>query len=173
MLPVPGQHMVTNALLACAVGRVHGLSLQECAEGLATAQLTKGRLELKTVAGLQILDDSYNANPDSMIAALKTLASIPTKGRRIAVLGRMGELGEFSEAGHRQVGDAAAARTNRSFDHGRRGGGVDRGERASQAAAQRDDRRRRRSRPLSISDEIAHRDDLILVKGSRSARWKM
>lgn len=107
-LPVPGTHMVRNALLAVAAGRVFGLSLEQCAEGLRKLQLTRGRLEQKVIHGVQILDDTYNANPDSVGAALSTLASMPTAGRRIAVLGRMGELGTESERGHRMVGEAAA-----------------------------------------------------------------
>ena len=106
-LLVPGLHMVRNAVLAISVGTIFGLSLEECAAGLAEARLTKGRLELKNVRGIRVIDDSYNANPDSMAAALKTLAEIPTQGRRIAVLGKMNELGAESDAGHRRVGEAA------------------------------------------------------------------
>ncbi len=167
-LPIPGSHMVTNALLAVAAGRVHGMSLSECIRGIESVQLTKGRLELKSVAGLQVIDDTYNANPDSMIAALKTLARMPVKGRRIAVLGRMGELGGFSERGHRQVGDAAALE---SIDYlvtvGSEAGVI-----AENAAANglRD--------VAAVADiaeaarllaDIAQSDDLILIKGSRSA----
>ena len=167
-LPIPGLHMVMNALLAIAVGRVHGMSLPDCAQGLETVRLTKGRLELKSVAGFQILDDSYNANPDSMIAALKTLARMPTKGRRFAVLGRMGELGEFSESGHRQVGDAVAreridqlitvgAEADFIAQNASTGGtrGVTTVSDAVEAA--------------QCLNNLAHADDLILIKGSRSA----
>ncbi len=108
-LPVPGEHMVRNALLACAAGLEFGVTLEECAAGLRDAGLSKGRLQQKQIAGLTILDDSYNANPDSMIAGLATLAKQPAAGRRIAVLGRMGELGATSESGHRRVGQAAGA----------------------------------------------------------------
>lgn len=107
-IPVPGRHMVTNALLAVAVGQVNGVPLEECAMALSDTRLTKGRMEQKSVLGFQVLDDSYNANPDSMVAALKTLALMPTIHRRIAVLGKMGELGPSSDAGHRRVGEAAA-----------------------------------------------------------------
>ncbi len=107
-LSVPGEHMVRNAVLAAAAGRVFGLSLEECAAGLTKLRLSKGRLEQKLVRGIQILDDTYNANPDSVGAALRTLASMPAVGRRIAVLGRMGELGTEAERGHRQVGEVAA-----------------------------------------------------------------
>lgn len=107
-LPVPGLHMVRNALLAVAAGRAFGMSLEECAEGLRKMRLSKGRLEQKFIHGVQVIDDTYNANPDSMSAALRTLAEMPAPGRRIAVLGRMGELGKESERGHRQVGEVAA-----------------------------------------------------------------
>jgi len=106
-LPVPGEHMVRNAILACAAGLVLDLSLDDCARGLRQLRLTAGRLSQKTVGGIRIIDDTYNANPDSMVAALATLARVPVDGRRIAVLGRMGELGIESERGHRQVGEAA------------------------------------------------------------------
>src|SRR6266850_2422251 len=107
-LPVPGLHMVQNALLAVAAGRVFGLSLEECAAGLVTAPLTKARLQVKEIHGVQFLDDSYNANPDSMKAALRTLVELDADGLRIAVLGEMRELGDESERGHREVGETAA-----------------------------------------------------------------
>src|SRR5205809_3815243 len=65
-LPVPGLHMVQNALLGVAAGRIFGLSLEECAAGLAAAPLTKARLQIKEIHGVQFIDDSYNANPDFM-----------------------------------------------------------------------------------------------------------
>ena len=88
--------MVQNALLAVAAGRVFGLSLEECAAGLASAPLAKARLQIKTIRGVQFIDDSYNANPDSTKAALRTLAELETDGRRVAVLGQMAELGSGS-----------------------------------------------------------------------------
>src|SRR5881296_4537795 len=107
-LPVPGLHMVQNALLAVAAGRAFGLSLEEAAAGLASAPLTKARLQIKEIGGVQFIDDSYNANPDSMKAALRTLMELDTDGKRVAVLGRMLELGAESERGHREVGETAA-----------------------------------------------------------------
>src|SRR5437667_1498338 len=108
-LPVPGLHMVQNALLAVAAGRVFGVSLEECAAGLAAALLAKRRSQIKKIRGVEFIDDSYNANPDSMKAALRTLAELPAEGKRIAVLGEMKELGAESERGHREVGETAAA----------------------------------------------------------------
>src|SRR5207248_8840563 len=89
-------------------GRVFGLSLEECAVGLASTPLTKARLQIREIDGIQFIDDSYNANPDSMKAALRTLVELDADGRRIAVLGEMGELGAESESGHREVGQTAA-----------------------------------------------------------------
>src|SRR5437660_2984058 len=108
-LPVPGLHMVQNALLAVAAGRIFGVSLVDCAAGLTAGPLTQCRLQIKDIAGVQFLDDSYNANPDSMKAALRTLVELDADGKRIAVLGEMLELGEESERGHREVGETAAA----------------------------------------------------------------
>ncbi len=106
-LPVHGAHMVCNALLAAAAGYVAGLSKDEIVEGLNAVTLTGGRLHCRRQDDVLIVDDTYNANPDSMRAALKTVAQMPCAGRRFAVLGKMGELGAFSDEGHALVGRAA------------------------------------------------------------------
>lgn len=106
-LPMLGRHMVGNAALAAAMGWSLGLEPATIADALTTAQLSGGRLEPKLVHGIQFLDDSYNANPDSMIAGLRTLAET-TASRRFAVLGAMGELGPHAASGHDQVGEFAA-----------------------------------------------------------------
>ncbi|MCB1086114.1 MAG: UDP-N-acetylmuramoyl-tripeptide--D-alanyl-D-alanine ligase [Verrucomicrobiae bacterium] len=107
-LPVPGEHMVGNALLAAAVGLERGLGLREIVEALSRAVVTGGRLQRRVVNGIDFLDDSYNANPDSMRAALRTLMSIDVPGRRLAVLGRMAELGDLESEEHRSLGLFAA-----------------------------------------------------------------
>lgn len=107
-LPVPGEHMVGNATLAAACAWHYGVSPEKIAEVLSKVEITKGRLQVKHWHGVTFLDDSYNANPDSMRAGLKTLAGMNVSGRKIAVLGRMGELGVHAESGHREVGEFAA-----------------------------------------------------------------
>jgi UDP-N-acetylmuramoyl-tripeptide--D-alanyl-D-alanine ligase len=106
-LPVPGRHMVGNALLAIAAGVLCDIPLGECSIALGSVALTGGRLGILERNGATILDDTYNANPESMIAALETLGS--SKGRRIAVLGRMGELGCHAGEAYRRVGVQAAS----------------------------------------------------------------
>lgn len=107
-LPLPGAHNVTNALAAAAVGYRFGLTPQEIAAGLQAASLTGMRLEIKQgKGGVTIIDDSYNASPDSTIAALELLAESGGQ-RTVAVLGDMYELGAESVDGHRQVGKQAA-----------------------------------------------------------------
>jgi UDP-N-acetylmuramoyl-tripeptide--D-alanyl-D-alanine ligase len=83
------------------------------AAALATASLSKWRMELRDLAGgATLLNDSFNANPDSTRAALDALAAIEDGGRRIAILGEMRELGDDSEAEHRAVGEYAASRAD-------------------------------------------------------------
>ena len=107
-LPVPGTHMVSNSLLAAAAGWKLGCTLQQIADGLSASTLTKGRLGCKEVDGFTVVDDTYNANPESMKAALHTVASLRGPKRCIAVLGKMGELGEGGIAAHAEVGMCAA-----------------------------------------------------------------
>lgn len=107
-LPLHGRHMVDNSLLAAAAGWRLGLGLDDIARGLEQSNLTQGRLGCREVGGVLVVDDSYNANPESMRAALETLASLPAPGKRIAVLGRMGELGEAALDAHALVGRTAA-----------------------------------------------------------------
>ncbi len=130
VLPVPGMHMVQNALLAVAAGRVFGLSLEECAAGLASAPLTKARLQIKNIDGVQFIDDSYNANPDSMKAALRTLVELETDGQRIAVLGQMAELGAESVTRPSGSRRSRSGVRRRSLDYARPGLGGNRRGRA-------------------------------------------
>jgi len=168
-LPVPGLHMVQNALLAVAAGRVFGLSLEDCAAGLVAAPLTKARLQIKDIQGVHFLDDSYNANPDSMKAALRTLVELDVDGKRIAVLGEMRELGSESEHGHREVGEIAAAL---KVDHLITIGNVAAiiAQAAERAGLGKSTAVQSTSEAAELLSEIAAPGDLVLIKGSRAAR---
>jgi UDP-N-acetylmuramoyl-tripeptide--D-alanyl-D-alanine ligase len=111
-LPFVGAHQALNASAAAAAGLAAGVPLDVAAIALATASLSKWRLELRELAGgAVLLNDSFNADPDSARAALDALAVIEGR-RRIAILGEMLELGDDSEAEHRAVGEYAASRAD-------------------------------------------------------------
>ncbi len=168
-LPVPGLHMVQNALLAVAAGRVFGLSVEECAAGLVSAPLTKARLQVKEIRGVQFLDDSYNANPDSMKAALRTLVELDAEGQRIAVLGEMRELGDELESGHREVGETAAAlKVDRLIAIGNVAATI--AEAAKRAGLEKSSTVASTAEAAELLTDLAEPGDLVLIKGSRLAR---
>jgi UDP-N-acetylmuramoyl-tripeptide--D-alanyl-D-alanine ligase len=105
-LALAGRHNVLNALAAAAAATSAGASLQDIAAGLGAMRAVKGRLQFKrTRAGAWLIDDTYNANPSSARAALEVLSELP--GRRWLVLGDMGELGDFANDSHRELGELA------------------------------------------------------------------
>ena len=103
-----GRHQVLNALFAAAVSEELGLASAEIQRGLADCKPAKMRMQFWEAGGIRVLDDAYNANADSMIAALETLRDLPLQGRRVAVLGDMAELGAYSQTAHVEVGRRAA-----------------------------------------------------------------
>ena len=168
-IAAPGRHMVRNAMLAAAAGLEYGVALEECMEGLRRAKLTKGRLERKMIHGICILDDSYNANPDSMIAALQTLGQMP--GRRIAVLGQMNELGAESARGHREVGQAAARENIDSvITVGAIAAGI--AEAAREHGVRHTLTPDTTAQAAAILRGMARNGDTVLIKGSRSVRME-
>jgi UDP-N-acetylmuramoyl-tripeptide--D-alanyl-D-alanine ligase len=107
-LPVVNRVMINNALLAAAVGRECGLTIHEIARGLEAVRLPGARMQVLSAHGAWIINDAYNANPDSMKAALIALKEFPGANRRVAVLGSMGELGRHAAELHRATGEFAA-----------------------------------------------------------------
>jgi len=107
-IPIPGKHMILNALAAAAVGRVLGLGASEIAEGIKAAKTISGRSNIIRSRQWTIIDDCYNANPVSMKAAINLLAMADT--RKVAILGDMFELGDDEISLHAEIGRYAAGK---------------------------------------------------------------
>lgn len=107
-VPVLGQHNVLNALLAAGAASCFGIKADVVKERMATFEAPKGRLRYQETAGVHWIDDSYNANPSSLKAAIALFRSYPPKGRKILVLGDMLELGPQANAFHREAGQQIA-----------------------------------------------------------------
>lgn len=108
LIPIPGRHMVYNALAGTAVGLTYGMNMEEIKKGIESLQSLSGRFHIIETGKRTIVDDCYNANPVSMKASLDVLQD--ALGRRVAILGDMGELGKDEVEMHREVGVYAAAR---------------------------------------------------------------
>lgn len=169
-LPLLGRHNASNALAAIAVGRKLGLPEDAIFEGLRTAPAADMRLALSQVHDLHVLNDAYNANPNSMRAALDTLATLNIGRRKVAVLGDMRELGRSSERYHREIGEAAAGIVDRLYCVGEQSAfiaeaAIGRGlpSAAVTVYANADDA------AAQIPSQLMP-DDLVLIKASRGIR---
>ena len=173
-LALPGAHMVMDAALAAAAARAVGAGTQAVEEGLASVSAGRHRGEIhRSSRGVVVLDDTYNANPGSMVRALETVDALPGKGRKVAILGEMLELGDAAAELHRGIGEAAgrlgfglllcvgpnAARAA----EGARAAGM-----AGEAAMVFDDV----ETLLGSVDHLLRSGDRVLVKGSRGMRME-
>ncbi|MBX3118728.1 MAG: UDP-N-acetylmuramoyl-tripeptide--D-alanyl-D-alanine ligase [Fimbriimonadaceae bacterium] len=107
-IPVVGRHMALNAALALLIAVECGVPLSDAAHALKDTQLPSGRMQALNHNGLTIVFDAYNASPDSFSVALETLNAVPSQGKKHVVMGQMRELGDFSIAAHKQVGQMIA-----------------------------------------------------------------
>jgi UDP-N-acetylmuramoyl-tripeptide--D-alanyl-D-alanine ligase len=169
-VPMIGRHSVHTALRAAAVGLADGLDWQEIVEGLRSSPTQLRLMAVRAESGAIILDDSYNASPESVLAGLNLLSEL--EGRKLAVLGDMLELGPYEEEGHQKVGIRVAACADLLITLGERGRliaesalscGMDPGAVTT----------------LETTDQVvAHLkklllpNDVVLVKGSRGMRME-
>jgi UDP-N-acetylmuramoyl-tripeptide--D-alanyl-D-alanine ligase len=168
-LAFAGRHNASNALAAAAVGVALGFSLDEIARGLAAGRPVAGRCVWRAAGGVRILDDTYNANPVSMRAALETVAVRRGAGRLVVVLGDMLELGGIAEDAHRELGrEVVAAGAHELVGVGRLA------LLAVEAAREAGITEARHA--TTFEDTVAHLlkrlvpGDTVLVKGSRGMR---
>jgi UDP-N-acetylmuramoyl-tripeptide--D-alanyl-D-alanine ligase len=110
-LPLLGRHNTLNALAAIAIGTRFRLSHVEIADALARARGTAMRLQRLSIGPFTVINDAYNANPDSMRAAIDAMDDLPHLGRRVLILGDMRELGTQTDRCHRQIGEKAGRST--------------------------------------------------------------
>ena len=162
-IPVPGKHMITNALLAAALGWKLGISSEKIAVGLSSVNLTSGRMRRIDSDGITLFDDTYNANPESMAAAIDTLGDTPVGegGKRIIVLGAMGELGGHSVDAHLKVGRLAKEKGLTLVAVGKGAEGIAEGGSATHFSDM--------NNAADWLLENARSGDVILFKGSRTA----
>ena len=172
-LPVPGPHMAMNAAMALAAGIELGIDPKAASEALQKVQLPSGRVRLEKHKAGWLLDDSYNANPDSLGAAVATLESLPGQGRAVALLGAMAELGSFSRMLHEESGSMIArSQTALCFAVG--------ADSKILVESAKKVRAGEWARWFTSRDELlaayrreAKSDDRILVKGSRSQQMDL
>ncbi len=169
VIPALGIHNVYNALAAVTVGFALGMKAMEVHEGLCHLESTGMRFECTVRDGIRIINDAYNASPMSMKASLETTAKLSRDSRKIAVLGDMLELGSISEQAHRQVGREAG---QNGFEvlvtYGEMSKWIDEG--AAEAGVEEIQHADSHEDAARILQEIMHRGDTILFKGSRGLK---
>ncbi len=170
-LSVPGEHQVRNALFAIAFAEAHGVRRAEAAARLASFGGVPGRLAVRAAGGVTIADDTYNANPASMSAALAWFARLPVPGRKAVALGDMLELGEDSARHHAALGREVAAL---GFDRVVFAGDEMAAAFAAAAGARPAAARHVGSSAAAAEDLAAwvRAGDAVLVKGSRGMRME-
>jgi len=166
-ISVTGKHMVSNAMLAAGAGHVLGLTLEEIAAGLSDAELTSGRLRRFECQGVGVIDDTYNANPESVSAAIETLAELPAEGRRIVVLGVLAELGEHTSEAYQKLGRLVAGKGLDLVVVGEAAGEISESALAAGASTVRIFEDASPAAEWLSSETKA--GDLVLFKGSRAA----
>lgn len=167
-LAVPGEHNAVNAALAAAACSCMGISMQDIIEGLSDIKMTGNRLKVMKIGEVSIIDDSYNAAPESMISALKTLKS-SGGDRKLAVLAGMNELGEISEEAHRKVGmEAAKINIDLLITIGEKGNQIAEGAKDAGMNADRMLHFDSKEAFVKRMDEVIMPRDIVLLKASRS-----
>ncbi len=160
---VPGVHNALNALGAAAVGLAFRVPARSIVTALQEFRAPGKRMEVLQIGGVTVLNDTYNANGDSSIAALHTLAATPAQGKRIAVFGDMFELGSHSSAEHTRVGEAAAAlHTDYVLTVGKLAGDISRA-----AAGCTTVHYEQKNMLAEYLAELIGPGDVVLIKGSR------
>ena len=167
-IPLIGQHSVHTALRAAAVGLVDGLTWQEILDGLRHGHTQLRLVAARSETGALLLDDTYNASPESMLAALNLLAGL--EGHKIAVLGDMLELGPYEKKGHELVGSRAAEMVDQLVTVGERAHMIAAAARQAGLSPQAILEFGNTDEALANLRQTLSAADIVLVKGSRGIR---
>ncbi|NPA93624.1 MAG: UDP-N-acetylmuramoyl-tripeptide--D-alanyl-D-alanine ligase [Chloroflexi bacterium] len=167
-VPLLGRHSAHTVLRAAAVGLVEGLSWDEIVAGLRMGHTQLRLVAVRAFNGALLLDDTYNASPQSTLAALNLLADLP--GRRVAVLGDMLELGPYEHEGHWKVGLRAAEVAALLVTVGERAHTIAEAARAAGMPADQVIETEDAEGAIRLLRQVLHPDDVVLVKGSRGVR---
>ena len=173
VLPLPGRHNVSNALAAAAAAWVLGVRFHEIRAGLEAFKPCPGRMQLLELPGdIVVLEDSYNANPLSVHAALDALYDLGSPGRRVAVLSDMLELGPTAPELHQQIGVVAAERADRLFTYGTLAEEIAKGARNAGLPAEMIFVTQSHDELTARLIEALQAGDRVLIKGSRGMRME-
>lgn len=171
-VPVGGEHFVLNSLCAIAIGKVLGIENEKIAEGIKGFELTKRRMEITEIEpGIKIINDAYNANCESMKASLKILGS-NKQNRKIAVLGDMLNLGEFSEELHKKVGKAVVEnKIDILICKGKEAKNIVKEAESQGMPKEQIYESNNNEEVIEILNEIVKKGDLILIKASNAMKF--
>jgi UDP-N-acetylmuramoyl-tripeptide--D-alanyl-D-alanine ligase len=167
-LPMIGQHSVHTALRAAAVGLADGLTWQEILDGLRQGHSQLRLTTVRTESGALLLDDTYNASPESMLAALNLLAEL--EGRKVAVLGDMLELGQYEKQGHEMVGVRAAEVTDILVTVGKLGHMIAAAAQETGFGSENITEFENQDEVIKYLKNLLKQGDVVLVKGSHGIR---
>ena len=169
-VPLIGRHSVQTALRAAAVGLVCGLTWQEIIEGLRSMSTQLRLISVRSERGAMLLDDTYNASPESMLSALNLLAEI--SGRKVAVLGDMLELGQYEWRGHELIGIRAAEVVDELITVGERGRMIAAAACRAGLPAARITELESVEQAIDLLQDQLRAEDVVLVKGSHGMRME-
>jgi UDP-N-acetylmuramoyl-tripeptide--D-alanyl-D-alanine ligase len=167
-----GRHNIANALAAASAAHATGVAADHIREGLESFVPFEKRFAPEELDGILLIDDSYNANPASMRAALVTVLSLKYRGRGIAILGDMLELGDSSEELHEQIGMLAAGTVERLYLLGGMSGAIARGAMAGGLPASSILVAKSHGEIIDDAIRFLARGDCVIVKGSRGMRME-
>ncbi|MDI6807380.1 MAG: UDP-N-acetylmuramoyl-tripeptide--D-alanyl-D-alanine ligase [Candidatus Eisenbacteria bacterium] len=168
-VPLLGKGNISNSLAALAVSKLMGISDAEFARAIASMKPMPGRMELEEVGGIRIINDSYNANPVSVSLALETIREIEVRGKKVALLGDMLELGEASGSLHKEIGERAAF-LDELYAIGEFSLHIREGAEAKGMPSSRIKTVETREEALNLLKPALASGDLLLIKGSRGMK---